>query len=97
MAGTQHQQGTCTPSAFVVANDVAPKASDLVHHWAFEDGSKYRYRRRFHVANMTLTGMDNSNWRTCPDGSCLWYDGTNDMAKVNVDDWYGNMTVSQWV
>ena len=28
---------------------------------------------------------------------CLWYDGSDDMAKVSVDDWYGNMTVSQWV
>ncbi len=86
------------PSAFLVANDVAPKASHLVHHWAFEDGSgSTAVDDGSDVANLTLTGMDNSSWRACPDGSCLWYDGTNDMAKVNVDDWYGNMTVSQWV
>ena len=96
--GPNTSKAPVPPSAFVVANDVAPKASDLVHHWAFEDGSgSTAIDEGSDVANMTLTGMDNSNWRTCPDGSCLWYDGTNDMAKVNVDDWYGNMTVSQWV
>jgi len=96
--GPNTSKAPVPPSAFVVANDVAPKASHLVHHWAFEDGSgSTAVDDGSDVANMTLTGMDNSNWRTCPDGSCLWYDGTNDMAKVNVDDWYGNMTVSQWV
>ena len=41
--------------------------------------------------------MDNTNWRTCPDGSCLWFDGSDDVASVNVDDYDGNLTVSQWV
>ena len=96
--GPNTTKAAVPPSAFLVANDVAPKASHLVHHWAFEDGSgSTAVDDGSDVANLTLTGMDNSSWRACPDGSCLWYDGTNDMAKVNVDDWYGNMTVSQWV
>ena len=29
--------------------------------------------------------------------NCLWFDGSDDYAKVNVDDWLGNFTISQWV
>ena len=28
-----------------------------------------------------------SNWKNCIDGDCLWFDGSDDYAKVNVDDW----------
>jgi hypothetical protein len=41
--------------------------------------------------------MDSSSWKTCVDGSCLWYDGIDDYIDVDVDDWGGNFTVSQWV
>ena len=41
--------------------------------------------------------MNSSNWRTCVDGSCLWYDGVDDSLEVDVEDWVGNFTVSQWV
>ncbi len=96
--GPNTSKATIPSSAFYVARNVAPQASHLVHHWAFDDGSgATAFDEGLDAANMTLTGMDNTNWRSCPDGSCLWYDGTNDVAKVNVDDWYGNMTVSQWV
>ena len=30
-------------------------------------------------------------------GGCLWFDGVDDYAKVDVDDWLGNFTISQWV
>ena len=96
--GPNTSKAAVPPSAFYVASHGVPESSRLVHHWAFEDGSgTSALDNGTDAANMTLTGMDNSNWRTCADGSCLWYDGTDDMAKVNVDDWYGNMTVSQWV
>ena len=97
-------QGPNTPkavipsSAFYVASDKAPKASNLVHHWSFEDGSgATAVDNGTDQANLSLSGMDNTNWRACPDGGCLWFDGTNDVASVNVDDVDGNMTVSQWV
>ena len=96
--GPNTSKAAVPASAFYVARDLAPQASHLVHHWAFEDGAgSTALDEGSDAANMTLTGMDNTSWRACPDGACLWYDGTNDMAKVNVDDWYGNMTVSQWV
>jgi hypothetical protein len=41
--------------------------------------------------------MNATNWRACPDGGCLWYDGVDDYVEVDVDDWVGNFTVSQWV
>ena len=96
--GPNTSKAAVPASAFFVATDTAPEPSHLVHHWAFEDGTgSTAVDNGSDTANMTLTGMDNSNWRTCPDGTCLWYDGSDDMAKVNVDDWYGNMTISQWV
>ena len=48
-------------------------------------------------SNMTLYNMNATNWRTCPDGGCLWYDGVDDYVEVDVDDWVGEYTVSQWV
>ena len=97
-------QGPNTPkaavpsTAFYVATDMAPKASNLVHHWSFEDGSgTTAVDVGTDQANLSLSGMDNSNWRACPDGGCLWFDGTDDVASVNVDDVDGNLTVSQWV
>ena len=77
---------------------MAPKASNLVHRWSFEDGSgTTAVDNGTDQANLSLSGMDNSNWRTCPDGGCLWFDGTDDVASVNVDDFDGNLSVSQWV
>ena len=97
-------QGPNTPkaavpsTAFYVATDMAPKASNLVHRWSFEDGSgTTAVDNGTDQANLSLSGMDNSNWRTCPDGGCLWFDGTDDVASVNVDDFEGNLSVSQWV
>ena len=85
-------------SAFYVTGDVAPQIDRLVHHWAFEDGSGNSViDNGTGGANLTLSGTDNSNWRSCPDGGCLWFDGTNDVARVEVDDYAGNLTVSQWV
>ena len=97
-------QGPTTPkatipaSAFYVASDLVPEANHLVHHWAFEDGSGTNaVDNGTEFANLTLTGMDNTSWRSCPDGGCLWFDGNNDVAEVEVDASNGNMTVSQWV
>ena len=41
--------------------------------------------------------MDATNWRSCAEGGCLWYDGVDDYVEVDVDDWIGNFTISQWV
>ena len=85
-------------SAFYVSGGVTPRAQNLAHHWAFEEGAGSIANDSVNGgANLTLNGMDASSWRTCADGGCLWFDGTNDSAEVDVDDWYGNLTVSQWV
>ena len=85
-------------SAFFVAGDYIPQSDNLIHHWDFEEGSGNQTDDGVtNGSNITLHGMNSSNWRTCIDGNCLWYDGTDDYAKGNVDDWLGNFTVSQWV
>ncbi len=96
--GPNTSKAAIPPSAFYVAGDVVPQASRLIHHWSFEDGSGSAANDSVNgSANLTLYGMDNTNWQSCVDGSCLWFDGVNDQAKVNVNDWAGNLTVSQWV
>ena len=96
--GPNTSKSAVPSSAFYVATDEAPKTSNLVHRWSFEDGSGSEATDDgSDQANLSLNGMDNTNWRTCPDGSCLWFDGSDDVASVNVDDYDGNLTVSQWV
>ncbi len=85
-------------SAFFVAGDYIPQSESLIHHWNFEEGSGNQTSDEVsNESNFTLYGMNSSNWKNCVDGNCLWYDGSNDYSKVDVDDWLGNFTVSQWV
>lgn len=95
--GPNTSKAIIPPSAFFVATDNVPQSQHLVHRWSFEEGAGATAVDAAGDANLTLSGMSNANWQTCADGKCLWFDGTDDMAKVNVDDWYGNLTLSQWV
>jgi uncharacterized protein (TIGR03790 family) len=96
--GPNVSKATIPPSAFYVAGDYTPQSENLIHHWNFEEGSGNQTNdSASNGTDFSLYGMDSSNWRNCIDGNCLWYDGTDDYAKVNVDDWLGNFTVSQWV
>ena len=45
--------------------------------------------------NLSLSGMDNSDATGHVDGGCLC-DSTDD-GECNVDDFEGNLSVSQWV
>ena len=74
-----------------------PSGASLEHHWSFEDGSGSTVSDSVGDADLTATGMGASNWRSCVDGGCLWFDGVDDYLDVDVDDWDGNFTVSQWV
>jgi uncharacterized protein (TIGR03790 family) len=84
-------------SALSVAASWVPSANTLEHHWSFEDGSGSSATDAVGGADLALYGMNASNWRSCADGGCLWYDGDDDYAEVDVSDWDGNLTVSQWV
>lgn len=85
-------------SAFYVSSDVIPQSDQLIHYWPFEDGAGNTAEDMVNSStNLTLNGMNASNWMNCTDGQCLWYDGINDFSYVDVDDWSGNLTVSQWV
>jgi uncharacterized protein (TIGR03790 family) len=94
-----NQSKTFIPaSAFTLAGGYVPSASSLLHQWDFEDGSgSFANDSVNSSTNLTLKNMNSSNWRTCADGSCLWYDGVDDSVEVDVDDWVGNFTISQWV
>ena len=85
-------------SAFTLAGEYVPSASSLIHQWDFEDGSGGFVNDSANSStNLTLKNMNSTNWKACPDGTCLWFDGIDDSVEVDVDDWVGNFTISQWV
>jgi len=91
-------KATIPSSAFYVAGDYVPQNDNLIHHWDFDEGSGNQSNDSIaNGSNFTLYGMNSTNWKSCVDGYCLWYDGVDDYAKVDVNDWLGNFTISQWV
>ena len=96
--GPNVSKTTIPSSAFVVQADNIPQSENLIHHWNFEEGTgSISSDSVSNDSNFTLYGMNTTNWRNCVDGNCLWFDGVDDYAKVNVDDWLGNFSISQWV
>lgn len=96
--GPNTSKSAVPSSAFYVASDDVPQPDRLLHRWSLEDGAGSMANNSVNAsANLTLYGMNASNWQTCVDGSCLWFDGVDDRAEVDVDDWGGNLSVSQWV
>lgn len=97
-SGPNQSKAFVPPSAFSLADNYIPSLSNLIHHWDFEEGTGSIAQDSVNSsANFTLKNMNSTNWRTCTDGSCLWYDGVDDSLEVDVNDWAGNFTVSQWV
>ena len=94
-----NQSKTLVPaSAYSIAGGQIPSEANLQHHWSFEDGSGTTANDSAQgAANFTLYNMNSTNWRACADGGCLWYDGVDEYLEVDVDDWSGNFTISQWV
>ena len=97
-SGPNQSKSFVPSSAFSLAENYIPSVNNLIHHWDFEDGSGLSALDSVNSSsNFTLKNMNSTNWRTCVDGGCLWYDGVDDSLEVDVDDWVGNFTVSQWV
>ena len=96
--GPNQSKALIPATSFLLAGDYIPSASSLQHHWSFEDGSgSVAEDSAQGNANFTLYNMNASNWKNCTDGGCLWYDGVDDYVEVDVQDWSGNFSVSQWV
>ncbi|MAH91168.1 MAG: hypothetical protein CMA11_05310 [Euryarchaeota archaeon] len=96
--GPNVSKATIPASAFLVSGNYVPQSENLIHRWDFEESTGNQSDDSVaNSSNFTLYGMNSSNWKSCLDGNCLWYDGVNDYAKVNVDDWLGNFSISQWV
>ena len=96
--GPNQSKSFIPASAFTLAGDYVPSSTSLLHQWDFEEGSGlFANDSENTTTNLTLNNMNSSNWRNCADGSCLWFDGVNDFTEVDVDDWVGDFTISQWV
>ena len=96
--GPNVTKATIPASAFYVHGDYIPQVDNLIHQWNFEEGSGNSTLDEIGSdTNFSLNGMNASNWKTCVDGNCLWFDGDDDYAKIDIDDWSGDFTISQWV
>jgi hypothetical protein len=95
--GPNQSKSIIPASAFTLSSSQLPQTDNLIHRWDFEEGSGSIANDSVGGADFTLTGMDASNWMNCADGNCLRFDGINDLAKVDIIDWSGNFTVSQFV
>ncbi|MGB1793106.1 MAG: TIGR03790 family protein, partial [Candidatus Poseidoniaceae archaeon] len=96
--GPNQSKAMVPASAFLVSDGTPPSQSTLIHAWNFDEGIGTETNdSAVNGSSMTLYNMNATNWRSCADGGCLWYDGVDDYVEVDVDDWVGNFTVSQWV
>ena len=96
--GPNQSKAMVPASAFLVSDGTPPSQSTLIHAWNFDEGIGTETNdSAVNGSSMTLYNMNSTNWRSCADGGCLWYDGVDDYVEVDVDDWVGNFTVSQWV
>ena len=96
--GPNQSKAMVPSTAFMVSDGTPPSSSTLIHAWNFDEGIGTQSNDSVvNGSNLTLYNMNATNWRTCADGGCLWYDGVDDYVEVDVDDWVGNFTVSQWV
>ena len=84
-------------SALSVSSLTVPQPEHLEHRWDFEEGTGSQTNDSSGNAHLSFYGMNSTNWDTCPGGSCLMFDGQDDYIEVDVDDWSGNFTVSQFV
>ncbi len=95
--GPNQSKAIIPTSALSVSSMEGPQPNYLEHRWDFEEGTGTQTNDSLGDANLSFYGMNATNWVTCPGGSCLMFDGQDDYIEVDVEDWSGNFTVSQFV
>lgn len=96
--GPNQSKSLIPASAFLVSNGETVSQESLIHAWNFDEGVGSESNDSVqNGSSVTLHNMNASNWRSCADGNCLWFDGVDDYVSVDVNDWVGNFTISQWV
>ena len=92
-----NQSKSVVPQSALTVFTSRPQSASIRHSWDFESGSGSTAFDGQNSANLTLLNMNSSNWVNCPGGTCLFFDGVDDYAQVDVQDWSGNLTISQFV
>ncbi len=83
---------------WAVGDNYSIKENDLLHHWGFDENSGTTVSDSKSYANLTIQGTAaGSNWATGVAGGAYHFDGVDEFAKVDVDDWGGNFSISMWV
>ena len=85
-------------SAFTRGVSAPAVPSGLVHHWPFDESNGTTVTDTAGTTDLNLFNSNNgSGWQQCLFGNCYSFDGSDDYAKVDVNDWGGNFSVSLWV
>ena len=92
-----NQSKQVVPSSAFTRGVADSVITDLAHHWSFDDGSGTSITDSIGNANLTLFNSNNGvGWQQCLFGNCYQFDGVDDYAKIDVNDWAGNFSVSLW-
>jgi len=83
---------------WTVGNNSSVNEASLLHHWGFDEGSGTTVSDSVSNADLTIQGTAaGNNWATGVMDGAYHFDGINEFAKVDVDDWGGEFSVSMWV
>ena len=84
-------------SAFTRGSATPVNDANLVHHWRFDETSGNVALDAVGDADLNFTGTNGSQWQSCVLGNCAFFDGVDDVARVDVSDVLTDFTVSLWV
>jgi len=97
-AGPNMSKSIISNQYWAVGEDRIIRSDALVHHWTFDEGSGAIIADSVSGANLTLQGASaGSNWVAGVDGRAYHFDGVDEFAEVDVDDWSGEFSISMWV
>ena len=87
------------PSSFLtLALPISVEEQELVNYWSFDDGNGTTITDEKNGNNLTIYGGGaGTNWSNGIDIGAYNFNGVDEYAKVEVDDWNGDFSVSLWV
>ena len=95
--GPNQSKQVVPPSAFTRGTGGEVAVVDLIHHWSFDETGGLVANDSAGDAHLNISGSNGSAWEPCLFGNCLRFDGIDDYARVDVDDWGGNFSIELWV
>ena len=87
-------------NSFTLASTTPTAEDSLFNHWRFDDAGGSNIEDLLNGDNLTLFGgggTSGQNWSGGIEAGAYRFNGIDEYAKVEVDDWGGNFSLSLWV